>query len=118
MMLKKMVEHTGMTQKNFALKAGISPSYLSAIMNGSKELSGSVIERLAEQYGQTFNIGWLLTGKGEMLLESRQMTLEEKIDQLPVVRAGIVDGKLLDRIDKLEQEVMLLKIKYESLKNS
>jgi hypothetical protein len=51
-----------------------------------------------------------------MLIESRQMTLEEKIDQLPVVRAGIVDGKLLDRIDNLEREVMLLKIKFDSLK--
>jgi transcriptional regulator with XRE-family HTH domain len=66
--LREIIEDLGLTQTAFARKIGLKAAYVTNIVNGHKELSGSVLESIAEKYAGVYNIGWLISGQGEMLL--------------------------------------------------
>lgn len=65
--LRKIIEDSFLTQKRFAEQLGVSQGYLTQIVNGYKDLSGTILEGIAVAYGNKYNIIWLLTGEGEML---------------------------------------------------
>lgn len=77
--LRKVIHHTGMTQKKFAEKIGVTPGYVTAVVNGFKDISGGFIEKFATKFGNTYNLAWLLVGSGNMLLndEDAKMIVEE-----------------------------------------
>lgn len=98
--LRKIIEHTGLSQTKFALKAGLRPNYITSIVNGYKDLSGSILETIAFQYGNKYNIGWLLTGNGKMLLEPEESAIQEPMFQYRTIE---------ERIQALEDDMSTLK---------
>ena len=49
------------TQKDFALRIGVSQGYFSHIERGEKEIGAIVLLKIARAFGKTME--WLLTGK-------------------------------------------------------
>jgi transcriptional regulator with XRE-family HTH domain len=84
------------TKKYFAETIKVSPGNLSDWINPKRKSnpSSEVLVRISETYN--INITWLLTGKGEMFLDGSYNKEEVCIDSC-------------DKIEKLEQEVALLK---------
>lgn len=102
-----------------------SQPYVSALMNGKKEVGGTVAKQLSDLYG--FDIGSILTG--EMLTETPTFKPEGKIineDELPKKQVTIIPIKGRGRLenaffDKLyinELEKEELTLKYPSSKGS
>lgn len=64
-LLRKELE---LTQKDFANRILVTPSYLSRVENGTEILSDKVIKLIAYEFG--VNEEWILSGIGEMLTET------------------------------------------------
>ena len=64
--LKEFREHIGLGQSDFAKQVGLSQPHLSAMENGSREISAAVQFKIAEEYKQ-LNLDWLHWGRGEKL---------------------------------------------------
>jgi transcriptional regulator with XRE-family HTH domain len=67
--LKQFREHIGLGQSDFAKQVGLSQPHLSAMENGTREISAAVQFKIAEEYKQ-LNLDWLHHGRGEMLYKS------------------------------------------------
>lgn len=66
--LKQFIEHTGMSNSQFADFAGIPRPTLSQLVHGrNKTISDQLLRKLDEKFPQ-LDIRWLLCGKGTMLL--------------------------------------------------
>jgi transcriptional regulator with XRE-family HTH domain len=50
-----------LTQEEFAIRIGVSQSYLSAIERGRNEIGAEVLLTIAQEFGKS--IEWLLTGE-------------------------------------------------------
>ena len=96
--LSEIIEKTGVLKKEFAEKIGVSTGNLSDWLKGRSEPSAKVLTRICELYH--VNINWLLTGKGDMFLDS-----SEKF----VKRYDAHDKSDRERIDDLERELRDLK---------
>jgi transcriptional regulator with XRE-family HTH domain len=59
--LKKYFEKEGLTQKTFAEKYGIKPSYVSAIFVGRRAISAGLMKSMM-QAGEGPALTWILTG--------------------------------------------------------
>lgn len=60
--------HQVNNQKEFAERLGRSPNNLSKAMHGDpRSLTDSFLRCIAETFAPTFDLGWLLTGRGHML---------------------------------------------------
>lgn len=104
--LREIINHTDLTQKKFADKAGIPSNYLTGIVNGFKDLSGGVLEKIAETYGEIYNIGWLLSGKGDMLLNSVQMP--PNLFQPEELKFSELQSRLIsleNKVEKIEKQL-------------
>lgn len=99
--LRLIIMHTNLSQKKFAEKIGIQHGYLSSIVNGHKEISGSVIEAIAIHYGHIYNIGWLLSGNGEMLLNNNRSDQVSEPTNTAYAKAT--------RLDRLEKDIAQIK---------
>ena len=69
--LRELIVALNLTQTAFALELGIAKSTVSDVINGRlKDLPNSVQIRLIREYN--VNAHWLLTGEGEMFLQSKE----------------------------------------------
>lgn len=67
--LNNFIEYEAlMSQTQFAVKVGVHPSNFSKMMSGKQTLTKATLKKIAD----TFNLNpdWLLTGEGEMYVES------------------------------------------------
>lgn len=104
--LREIIDHTGLTQKRFAESVELNQSHLSAIINGSKELSGATVEKIAEQYCEEYNIGWLLTGRGPMFLsETNQTRISQPDKELRVSEIQTRLFQLENKVEKIEKQL-------------
>lgn len=62
---------TGLTQEAFAHRLGFSQSYVAEIEKGKAEPSKNILVALLSEY--SIDIKWLLTGKGEMFLDEKDL---------------------------------------------
>lgn len=67
--IRILMSHFGLNQSQFAKRAKIQPSNLSAILNGKRPCEDAVINKLVLSYD--INKDWLLTGNGNMLLNGQ-----------------------------------------------
>lgn len=63
----------------FAKKIGVSPSYLSDVLNLNTGLSFNLIFGISDKYPE-ININWLLTGDGEMIQGDKKGSLYNKVE--------------------------------------
>lgn len=71
--LKQFREHIGLGQSDFAQQVGVSQPHLSAMENGTREISANVQFKMAEEYKQ-LNLDWLHHGRGEMIYKTTKHT--------------------------------------------
>lgn len=67
--LKTFMMHFDLSQESLAQQIGTSQTAISAMCNGSREISAKTIFKIEKQFPQLYS-GWLLTGEGEMLKPS------------------------------------------------
>jgi len=63
----------------FAKKIGVSPSFLSDVLNLNTGLSFNLIFGISDKYPE-ININWLLTGEGEMIPGDKKGPLYNKVE--------------------------------------
>lgn len=73
--VKLLREKTQLNKKDFAALLGVSPSAISNVETGERELSKSLQLKLVEKF--SLNPGWLLTGEGDMFALPQR--LDEKL---------------------------------------
>lgn len=66
--VKLLRKEFGLTQREFANRILVTPSYLSRVENGTENPSDKVLKLVAYEFG--VNKEWLLSGIGEMLTET------------------------------------------------
>lgn len=66
--IRQVMEHTKMSQQDFATKLGISPASLSSIFTGRTNPTNNHVQAVHRAFPEV-NINWLLFGEGEMYLE-------------------------------------------------
>jgi transcriptional regulator with XRE-family HTH domain len=67
--LKLFREHIGLNQSDFAMQVGLSQPHLSAMENGTREISAAVQFKVAEEYHQ-LNLDWLHHNRGDMIFRN------------------------------------------------
>lgn len=116
--LEKLIEALGNSQVSMAESIGISQSYISQMVSGSRNISRNVLHAITKTF-QNVNVRWLLTGDGEMFLQKVLATdsngvsePEVKYEARPADPLGAL-RELLDehgrRLAKLEEEVRWLR---------
>lgn len=101
--LRQVIEHTGLSQKNFALRANLAPNYITNIVNGHKDLSGGVLEQIAEKFGHIYNIGWIISGKGNMLIYQQEPEEKTAVLREPPAPYRTTGKTLEERVQELER---------------
>ncbi|MDE6276690.1 MAG: helix-turn-helix domain-containing protein [Muribaculaceae bacterium] len=79
--LKLFMQHTGMSNSQFADYAGIPRPTLSQLLHGrNKSVNDSLLRKLYEKF-PSLDVRWLLFGLGSMLTDANSQTSEPKIDR-------------------------------------
>jgi transcriptional regulator with XRE-family HTH domain len=94
--LKKLIKALNLNQLSFSKSIGMTQPNISKMMNGERQLSIEVLNRMSERYN--VNLHWLLTGVGEMFLE-------EMPDQISQVSEDAVSYKRKERGEELEERL-------------
>lgn len=66
--LTKFFKERGITQDEIAQQLGVSQSYVSALLTGKKAFGKGQADNFARLYG--LSPSWLLTGDGDMMVDS------------------------------------------------
>ena len=67
-----LMKQMGMSQKTFASEICISEGALSSIFNGRTKPTLNTVNNIHERFPEV-NMGWLIDGKGEMLISGAQV---------------------------------------------
>jgi transcriptional regulator with XRE-family HTH domain len=63
-----VIKGSGKNKSQFARDMGVTPNYLATVLtNSSKGLSGTMLKALANM---GINVNWVITGKGDELIEN------------------------------------------------
>lgn len=98
--MKQFIESTGLSERAFSIKIGISQKTLNNQSSGQRKLSVEVAAAVARQY-KNLSLLWLLTGEGEMILENSNNKLITDL-------ARIVADKELE-ISQLKEQINKMK---------
>lgn len=89
--LKLFRKDKNLTQEDVATQTAISRTYISTIEAGRQDPSFSFVKTLSKTYG--LSIDWLLTGEGEMFVNTRTIQEGDHIDafdgELPRLACGL-----------------------------
>lgn len=110
--IKAVLSYSGLTQKRFAEKIGISQGYLSQMLLGKRTLSYETCLNIAKQF--PINAHWLVIGEGEMLLSQTSMVEEPSSEY----KKSISLTDLPKVIDKLLSDVTVLTNRLQRLEAS
>jgi len=69
--LESLIEALNLTQTSLAQILGISQSYVSQMVGGSRNISRRVLHFITNNYPKV-DVRWLMTGEGEMFLEKQE----------------------------------------------
>ena len=114
--LEKLIDALDLTQLAIAELVGLSQGYISQQVTGKREIAKRVINFITKNY-KNVNIGWLMSGDGEMFIpeNNRMLVVEEprapygpdcKEDLFGDLRALLEHYRY--RIEGLEAEVVRL----------
>ncbi|MCP4153960.1 MAG: helix-turn-helix transcriptional regulator [bacterium] len=130
--IKKIREHLGLKQKEFAESMSIQSSYLSEIESGKKNASTETLNKLFDIHN--INISYLFTGEGNYFIQKEEngashqkKTLSQLnaatdlmdelywyLENIPVVRFAVIEffkGYLYEKRGMVEEEVTKLQKK-------
>ena len=63
-----LIKHLGISARQFDISIGTANGYILRMQKNNASVGSDVIERIVKLYPQV-NLVWLITGKGDMLLE-------------------------------------------------
>ena len=101
--LVDFIKYKNLSKRHFCEAIGVSPSYVSNI---SQSIQPAKINRISNRF-QELNVGWLLTGKGEMLNEDLEK--KERKKDVPCLQCAIKDAeiaRLKDKIIELQDRLL------------
>ena len=104
--IKHIRKTLGLTQQDFASDLKISQSHVGALELNNRKVQDRIIKMICFTYKVDEN--WLKTGKGNMLLKSHDLKLEEVIKNF-----NKLDGLLQDYVIKQVR----LALEYQQLKD-
>jgi transcriptional regulator with XRE-family HTH domain len=102
--LKKLIKALNLNQSSFAKSLGMTQPNISRMVNGEGKVSVEVINGITKNYTEV-NLHWLLTGDGEMFLDSKGLQANE---DAVVYGKGWLEG-LEERVTRLEREMEQLR---------
>ena len=74
---KKYLENQGLTQRTYAEKYGLKPSYISAIFVQRRGISAGLMKAMMEQ-GEGPELTWILTGQENTIEKLKQELVESR----------------------------------------
>ncbi len=100
--LELVIKSLDISDREFALKLGISPSTLSNVLGGRRSNpSLDVLQKVKDAYPD-INLNWLISGEGDLWLHH-----DDQAEQLPLFKEEVEEGKILiinnKEEDKTEQ---------------
>jgi len=95
--LKKLIKALHLNQSSFADSIGKTQPNINRMISGTSSISGEVLYRISGRYAQV-NLHWLLTGVGEMFLESGP-------EGKPQVNEGVIPYRDREKLEKWMEEV-------------
>lgn len=107
--LKKLIKALNFKQTTFAQSLGTTQPNISRMVSGENKISAEVLNRMSLTH-KTVNLHWLLTGDGEMFLDT---THEKNSPANEAPERNIFKGKgrleeLEERVERLEEAVRRL----------
>lgn len=120
--LERLIDALNLTQTSIAQVLGISQSYVSQMVGGSRNISRRVLHFITNNYPRV-DVRWLLTGDGEMFLQKDVImasgTLDPEVMESDVwyeaMRGGIFES-LVARVRALEDRVVELEAELRALR--
>ena len=94
--LREVRKYTGLSQREFCAKIGMTQSTYASLETGAREFRGAYVILICKSY--QVNEEWLRTGNGEMFLEEPNKALEELLN-------------IFDRLTPALQEYVLAQAK-------
>ncbi|MBR0226156.1 MAG: helix-turn-helix transcriptional regulator [Thermoguttaceae bacterium] len=102
--IKKIIELSELTRRDFALKIGVDPSAFYSMLNGGRKISDRTIALIASR----FNVSeeWIRNGSGSMFKS------KERITDADITRRHILDlysklpRELQEELEKLSSEIL------------
>lgn len=107
--LQQLIKALNMNQSKFAKHLGVTQPNISRMVTGESRISTEILNRIILAY-KNVNLHWLLTGEGQMFMESPQ----EKSSPINTPSENnIVTGKgrlkeLEERVERLEEAMKRL----------
>lgn len=74
--LKQLIDYYGISTRQFEQKINVSNGVIAKVLVQNTTLRSDVLSKIADSFPD-INIGWILTGKGEMFLQKFGNTPEE-----------------------------------------
>lgn len=101
--LRRYIAHSGLSERQFCLSIGVSTSF---VANISKSIQPDKVNRISKQFPE-LNMGWVLTGEGEMLNNLSVQNTEES--ESNVIKAILLtlemqresNRKLMEQMDRI-----------------
>lgn len=95
--LKQYFEAQDIKQKEIAIKLGVSAQFINGVVNERNVVGKTLADKLQKYYG--LSAAWLLTGKGDMLVENKQVKKSTKPQsrdemELPLIPIDAMAGAL------------------------
>lgn len=104
------------TQIEFAEALHYSRVYISAALNGKKEyLTDKLFKNICEAFPMTFDLDYLLTGKGYLLTIDEEISIDKLEKQSEKNYADELIASLRQQLDDKERIIRLLEQKIEIL---
>lgn len=110
--LRLILEDLQMTNTEFGRSIDESQGYVSYMVNGHRDLSGSFLEKFAEHYGDRYSLRWLLTGIGEMQEKGSEVR-EPKASYKPTIADRVM--RLEMHWDRVQKEIQRLHKRLDDL---
>ena len=105
--IKKIIDHFGFEQKDFAKKIGVTPSTISVTVNGLSPAGAKVILNILNEMPE-ISCEWLIRGNGEMLIKKNESNSNEAIDKEQLITYSQFED-LQNEIEKLKKDIGKLK---------
>lgn len=101
--LDALIKLLSVNQLKFSKRVGVNQSFLSAIVNGRKNISRRALQKIGDTFPQV-NTNWILNGKGDMFLTDIQVEVVKEMDsaykksKISVLNDTVLDDLVLRKM--------------------
>ena len=110
--IMKVIKHLGISARQFDISIGTANGYILRMEKNNASVGSDVIERIVKTYPQV-NLVWLITGKGNMLIDGKndkhnlitdqalEDSIKNKLNQKLTNEKRVLLEEILQEIKKL-----------------